>query len=162
MNATFIKGSGLRAQGFSGSSIRTPDPGPLIPLRHSGGPANAQFRDLRFDDAVHIVLAELVSHPDGILDGIGVGTPMANNGDSFQAKQRGAAVFGIVQAPLELAECLLGKDVSDLCRESLLQFLAEHRRKCFNEAFARSEEHTSELQSLTNLVCRLLLEKKKK
>src|SRR5437016_13583764 len=28
-------------------------------------------------------------------------------------------------------------------------------------ATARSEEHTSELQSLTNLVCRLLLEKKK-
>src|SRR5438046_7619917 len=28
--------------------------------------------------------------------------------------------------------------------------------------FFRSEEHTSELQSLTNLVCRLLLEKKKK
>src|SRR5438046_6859771 len=29
-------------------------------------------------------------------------------------------------------------------------------------ALLRSEEHTSELQSLTNLVCRLLLEKKKK
>src|SRR5262249_61862762 len=29
------------------------------------------------------------------------------------------------------------------------------------EAQARSEEHTSELQSLTNIVCRLLLEKKK-
>src|SRR5258706_9684043 len=29
-------------------------------------------------------------------------------------------------------------------------------------AVPRSEEHTSELQSLTNLVCRLLLEKKKK
>src|SRR5258706_8635944 len=28
--------------------------------------------------------------------------------------------------------------------------------------WTRSEEHTSELQSLTNLVCRLLLEKKKK
>src|SRR5437016_10344306 len=28
--------------------------------------------------------------------------------------------------------------------------------------FSRSEEHTSELQSLTNLVCRLLLEKKKR
>src|SRR5437016_12082074 len=28
--------------------------------------------------------------------------------------------------------------------------------------YSRSEEHTSELQSLTNLVCRLLLEKKKK
>src|SRR5688572_27748801 len=30
------------------------------------------------------------------------------------------------------------------------------------EAFDRSEEHTSELQSQSNLVCRLLLEKKKK
>src|SRR2546430_6648750 len=30
------------------------------------------------------------------------------------------------------------------------------------EAFTRSEEHTSELQSQSNLVCRLLLEKKKK
>src|SRR5438046_7820564 len=29
------------------------------------------------------------------------------------------------------------------------------------ERWRRSEEHTSELQSLTNLVCRLLLEKKK-
>src|ERR1019366_78554 len=31
-----------------------------------------------------------------------------------------------------------------------------------NFSKGRSEEHTSELQSLTNLVCRLLLEKKKK
>src|SRR5437016_9926886 len=30
----------------------------------------------------------------------------------------------------------------------------------FQRALERSEEHTSELQSLTNLVCRLLLEKK--
>src|SRR5258706_6595950 len=30
------------------------------------------------------------------------------------------------------------------------------------DSLFRSEEHTSELQSLTNLVCRLLLEKKKK
>src|SRR5437016_6794480 len=32
--------------------------------------------------------------------------------------------------------------------------------RAFHKAFKRSEEHTSELQSLTNLVCRLLLEKK--
>src|SRR5260370_26876151 len=32
----------------------------------------------------------------------------------------------------------------------------------YTEEFARSEEHTSELQSHLNLVCRLLLEKKKK
>src|SRR5438046_5646890 len=32
----------------------------------------------------------------------------------------------------------------------------------YDGILSRSEEHTSELQSLTNLVCRLLLEKKKK
>src|SRR5438093_8415615 len=41
-----------------------------------------------------------------------------------------------------------------------------HRMHCEDgsgeERRKRSEEHTSELQSLTNLVCRLLLEKKKK
>src|SRR2546430_5612318 len=36
--------------------------------------------------------------------------------------------------------------------------VVRHRR----EARQRSEEHTSELQSQSNLVCRLLLEKKKK
>src|SRR5437016_3592048 len=36
-----------------------------------------------------------------------------------------------------------------------------HRRKLAAHYVIRSEEHTSELQSLTNLVCRLLLEKKK-
>src|SRR5437016_11040121 len=35
------------------------------------------------------------------------------------------------------------------------------RRDSRNRRNIRSEEHTSELQSLTNLVCRLLLEKKK-
>src|SRR5258706_5750990 len=53
--------------------------------------------------------------------------------------------------------------------------LVKYRAKPLEEAFSgrgrcnrprrpldqRSEEHTSELQSLTNLVCRLLLEKKK-
>src|SRR5258706_12069165 len=33
--------------------------------------------------------------------------------------------------------------------------------KAYTDKLNRSEEHTSELQSLTNLVCRLLLEKKK-
>src|SRR2546427_8064139 len=36
------------------------------------------------------------------------------------------------------------------------------RTSCTDRAEARSEEHTSELQSQSNLVCRLLLEKKKK
>src|SRR5437016_7583526 len=37
-----------------------------------------------------------------------------------------------------------------------------HAQRLVKIAGVRSEEHTSELQSLTNLVCRLLLEKKKK
>src|SRR5258706_905253 len=38
----------------------------------------------------------------------------------------------------------------------------DRRTDIFSAGIIRSEEHTSELQSLTNLVCRLLLEKKKK
>src|SRR2546427_7328687 len=37
-----------------------------------------------------------------------------------------------------------------------------HDRVAAHFFFVRSEEHTSELQSQSNLVCRLLLEKKKK
>ena len=42
-------------------------------------------------------------------------------------------------------------------KENQLSVGVEHEKFIFN----RSEEHTSELQSRTNLVCRLLLEKKK-
>src|SRR5438477_9484047 len=40
--------------------------------------------------------------------------------------------------------------------------LVERIRTLFGNNVIRSEEHTSELQSHVNLVCRLLLEKKKK
>src|SRR5256885_8681756 len=51
---------------------------------------------------------------------------------------------------------------ADLAAVQLDQLL--HDREAETEATvgARSEEHTSELQSPCNLVCRLLLEKKKK
>src|SRR5437870_6931531 len=45
-------------------------------------------------------------------------------------------------------------------RAKMLQHGLNRRRR--NLAKARSEEHTSELQSRGHLVCRLLLEKKKK
>src|SRR5688500_19521222 len=47
-----------------------------------------------------------------------------------------------------------------LLREQLAQRRATERRA--RDPWCRSEEHTSELQSPCNLVCRLLLEKKKK
>src|SRR5688572_31862532 len=39
---------------------------------------------------------------------------------------------------------------------------ADVKTNSAGDVFGRSEEHTSELQSQSNLVCRLLLEKKKK
>src|SRR2546427_6902211 len=54
------------------------------------------------------------------------------------------------------SEPLLAPLVPGLVRiERDAQYGREHRRR------ERSEEHTSELQSQSNLVCRLLLEKKK-
>src|SRR5437016_7307714 len=47
---------------------------------------------------------------------------------------------------------LASSDITDCMTKQLLLSYAKD---------GRSEEHTSELQSLTNLVCRLLLEKKK-
>src|SRR5260370_12351149 len=48
-------------------------------------------------------------------------------------------------------------------RRIAIQSRPEKRNCCFQTAhILRSEEHTSELQSHLNLVCRLLLEKKKK
>src|SRR5205823_10455910 len=42
-----------------------------------------------------------------------------------------------------------------------VQLLRQHVTREFHTGTSRSEEHTSELQSLAYLVCRLLLEKKK-
>src|SRR5262249_59362155 len=49
------------------------------------------------------------------------------------------------------------------CATASAQSPSSSRRlgRCGRAPSGRSEEHTSELQSLTNLVCRLLLEKKK-
>src|SRR5437016_10193857 len=54
-----------------------------------------------------------------------------------------------------------GDACSGLPEGDRLERGAEVWRDVLGLALLRSEEHTSELQSLTNLVCRLLLEKKK-
>src|SRR5207302_6439743 len=46
-------------------------------------------------------------------------------------------------------------------KEAILYDYDFPRALVYQRAFERSEEHTSELQSRENLVCRLLLEKKK-
>src|SRR5205814_8522511 len=49
-----------------------------------------------------------------------------------------------------------------VARDDLAHLLLDRREIFRGERLVRSEEHTSELQSLRHLVCRLLLEKKKK
>src|SRR2546425_9524309 len=68
----------------------------------------------------------------------------------------------LLQARDELAQVL--EHLVDGAREAV--YLVGDARRDFElhearEVAARSEEHTSELQSLAYLVCRLLLEKKK-
>src|SRR5258706_9620689 len=61
----------------------------------------------------------------------------------------------------------LGTTLRQLSKQGRGLLIATHdtefaRENADRDVQLRSEEHTSELQSLTNLVCRLLLEKKKK
>src|SRR5688572_32044604 len=58
--------------------------------------------------------------------------------------------------PICLAEDVVGAGIVDVPRELFGHDAHDER------VLRRSEEHTSELQSQSNLVCRLLLEKKKK
>src|SRR2546427_9089316 len=62
--------------------------------------------------------------------------------------------------PLPLPEIRVGKDRVAGVEKSLDRL--DLRIRDDGELVPRSEEHTSELQSQANLVCRLLLEKKKK
>src|SRR5688500_7112256 len=77
------------------------------------------------------------------------------------------ATFYVTQRKLPFAPCLGHERLVRLLVDSQidrprLRFLEQDRGGLHNFAQAiRSEEHTSELQSPCNLVCRLLLEKKK-
>src|SRR2546427_5848793 len=58
--------------------------------------------------------------------------------------------------------CVRAQKVSNQWRFEVLEVAVDGRSERIHllEGAARSEEHTSELQSQSNLVCRLLLEKK--
>src|SRR5207237_9897989 len=71
-----------------------------------------------------------------------------------------AAALYLRCASLKLS-CTLRRSVPTP-RSSLPAIASRRINSGFSSASLRSEEHTSELQSHLNLVCRLLLEKKKK
>src|SRR5437870_9223290 len=54
------------------------------------------------------------------------------------------------------------KPIREVLPNGVVLIVQEHRHDVAGAVLLRSEEHTSELQSRGHLVCRLLLEKKKK
>src|SRR5438552_8404738 len=62
--------------------------------------------------------------------------------------------------PMGAAPCPLGRNGAPIPGGGILRALPRQGRGRTRRARARSEEHTSELQSPDHLVCRLLLEKK--
>src|SRR6266480_6724579 len=87
-------------------------------------------------------------------------------GDTVR-EQEGETIFDIVER-IRRTSIRFHRDEDDTARrdlEAMLKALSRDRTTQIIRAFSffsRSEEHTSELQSHVNLVCRLLLEKKKK
>src|SRR5437016_8652027 len=81
------------------------------------------------------------------------------------AKEEGALTMGVVTMPFK-SEGRIRMENAEAGLEKLRKF-TDTAIVIYNDKLLelvprlRSEEHTSELQSLTNLVCRLLLEKKK-
>src|SRR2546427_2292767 len=69
-----------------------------------------------------------------------------------------ALVVHRAHAPVELS----ADEVVSAAQRAVLDEDRGERARCAAETTSRSEEHTSELQSQSNLVCRLLLEKKKR
>src|SRR5260370_31650386 len=63
--------------------------------------------------------------------------------------------------PISMRAAASRSRCSRSCSIFLWAFASASEKCCRNDCNARSEEHTSELQSHLNLVCRLLLEKKK-
>src|SRR2546426_1455570 len=73
--------------------------------------------------------------------------------------------FRLSQSEIESAIARVSiedRRVIDYCRDQIAAFARRQRESLREFDVERSEEHTSELQSPCNLVCRLLLEKKKK
>src|SRR5690606_42104240 len=77
---------------------------------------------------------------------------------NLERNRRG--VFHVVDDVLLVARAAIGKLETLPPLAAAPELYGERLAQCVRW-YARSEEHTSELQSRENLVCRLLLEKKK-
>src|SRR5690606_41559124 len=89
-------------------------------------------------------------------------TPLFRSDEAVRpGAQPGQLSFGELARRCDTLLPRLGqRDVAGQMSPDLPVSHAAYGRQPGVEVFARSEEHTSELQSRENLVCRLLLEKK--
>src|SRR5438270_7489417 len=111
------------------------------------GLASKSFTSLELTDA-HLAAIEAARALNAfILETPDQARTMARSVDAKIAKGEGGPLAGI---PLGIKDLFATKDVRTTACSKILG------------NFVRSEEHTSELQSQSNLVCRLLLEKKKR
>src|SRR5690606_33277560 len=109
-----------------------------LPLGRGGGPPGGRRRDGRPDRVCHVL-------------------PAGARGSAV--RPLGGGIDEVGPRPGERVAGLARDDVADL-----VHLFRGHVTGSSREASSsreRSEEHTSELQSRENLVCRLLLEKKK-
>src|SRR2546425_11063098 len=122
----------------------------LLMIGQGAGLAENPVGDGHFSN----VMEERGAREDG--QGIGRNADSLGNGDR-KCSDALAVAFGFRVAEVERAAQGLKRIIIGLLK--LRQGAAELGRALLDK---RSEEHTSELQSLAYLVCRLLLEKKKK
>src|SRR5690606_39884362 len=91
--------------------------------------------------------------------------PTRRSSDLAQRRARGSCASGLrasVRATIQIGSWWVTNTTSPLSVSACASAMADIIRARIEVNGSRSEEHTSELQSRENLVCRLLLEKKKK
>src|SRR5437016_7762832 len=89
-----------------------------------------------------------------------LGEPMTDGPELGDAFETAKSFFDDVLVEVEGEHFVLGQRAGAEDAGVAIELFGLGQDKMLSLYF-RSEEHTSELQSLTNLVCRLLLEKKK-
>src|SRR5262249_58417199 len=108
----------------------------------------------------HLLYPSLLSHPPAPPRSL-PSSPTRRSSDLLMRRQGLAEFPDAVTARGAKHLDELAAMVAAGCRAVMLFLIQIGSAERFTLAADRSEEHTSELQSLTNLVCRLLLGKKK-
>src|SRR5688572_32359945 len=110
-----------------------------------------------------LVTALLAAHIRGITQGDSIDTRVILVGDAGALIEGKASVLQAIRKNVKLDKKTVVVYLGDNLYDAGLPHETYNRYSEIKAALdSRSEEHTSELQSQSNLVCRLLLEKKKK